>query len=85
MQGRRLYPDEHGNIKFESIEPGDYYKSPHTGWGARLPDGRFCGLNGHKIEEHDDGSITVSPSILVKGGGVDGEWHGFLDRGVWRT
>lgn len=82
MKGRRLYPGADGDIPFDSIQPGDYYRSPHTGWGARLPNGRFCGLNEHHtITEHEDGTITVSPSIWAHGGN---EWHGFLERGVWR-
>lgn len=32
------------------------------------------------ITEHDDGSITVSPSIMDPGG-----WHGRLERGVWMS
>jgi hypothetical protein len=31
-----------------------------------------------EITEHDDGTISVQPSIMDPGG-----WHGFLDRGVW--
>lgn len=36
----------------------------------------------HSIVEHEDGTITVSPSILVTGGE---EWHGYLERGIWRS
>lgn len=32
-----------------------------------------------RIVEHEDGTITVTPSIMDPGG-----WHGFLERGVWR-
>lgn len=44
----------------------------------------------HEIEEHEDGTITVSPSILLKmpvdGGAREIEvWHGYLERGVWRS
>jgi hypothetical protein len=36
------------------------------------------------VTEHEDGTITVSPSILQYG--VDGSefWHGYLERGIWR-
>lgn len=43
-------------------------------------------LGKHSIVEHDDGTITASPSVLwgddygIPGGG----WHGFLEHGVWR-
>lgn len=40
----------------------------------------------HTFIEEDDGSLTVQPSILSRWGrgGADG-WHGFLERGVWRS
>jgi hypothetical protein len=37
----------------------------------------------HTIVEHEDGTITVSPSILVTGSHGK-QWHGYLERGVWR-
>ena len=41
-----------------------------------------CGsLENHTITEHADGTITVSPSILITGAH---QWHGFLEKGVWR-
>lgn len=37
----------------------------------------------HTFTEEEDGTLTVSPSILaVRPGG--GGWHGYLERGVWR-
>lgn len=36
----------------------------------------------HDVMEHEDGTVTVSPSILAQG--HHGEWHGYLERGVWR-
>jgi hypothetical protein len=32
------------------------------------------------ITEHDDGTISVLPSIMDPDG-----WHGWLERGVWRS
>lgn len=37
----------------------------------------------HRIEEHEDGTITVAPSISLKLGDGREVWHGFLQRGVW--
>jgi hypothetical protein len=46
-----------------------------------------------KIVEHEDGTITVSPSMFFGMGGYPGyppewvakhTWHGFLEHGVWR-
>ena len=63
---------------------------------ARLPDfqwdnGRksdvFGSLSKHTVTEHEDGTITVSPSILITMRGpedVEKTWHGFLEKGIWR-
>jgi hypothetical protein len=40
-------------------------------------------LSGHEVTEHEDGTISVSPSILINDG--RSEWHGYLRRGVWET
>ncbi len=52
-----------------------------TMWFAMTPDGRLANLGGHVVVEHVDGSISVSPSILVSDS--RGSWHGFLVNGVW--
>lgn len=81
-QGRRL-PD--GTTAFA---PGDYGRVGEAlAWYARAPRGHMGNLANHTVTEHEDGTITVSPSILITGGGDEGEpavWHGFLERGVWR-
>ena len=48
-----------------------------------------CGagiLSNHNVEEHVDGSISVTPSILMYGhkDGVPSKRHGFLVRGEWK-
>ena len=81
--GRRVYFGIGGWFK---LEPGDYLKAPGGEWLCRVPDPRFQktgSLETHEVIEHDDGTITVSPSILHNEEGV-GEWHGFLERGIWR-
>lgn len=61
-----------------------YAKHPHEGvWYAMTPNGLLANLKKHTVTEHDDGTITVQPSILVNGGRHE-EWHGFLEAGVWR-
>ena len=76
MQGKRVpvvLPDE----------AGTYAKDSKTGsWYGVTPNGMLCNLKNHEVTEHDDGTITVSPSILVRSSCE--EWHGFLERGVWR-
>ena len=74
------------------MEQGDYGKSADGSgdWWVRLPGGPHPGTpirissKIHKFTEHEDGTITVSPSMLCSYG--DGtSWHGFLEKGVWRT
>jgi hypothetical protein len=46
------------------------------------PNGDACCLSPaiHAVIEHEDGTITVSPSIVMPAGQ---RWHGFLVRGIW--
>ncbi len=84
MNGKRREPDESGRVW--PVEPGDYFRrdTPRGAeWYGMAPNGLMCNITGHQITEHEDKTITVSPSILVKGG-EGGEWHGYLERGVWR-
>lgn len=69
--------------------PGGYFKAPDGTWHCQTPNGHLGNLTNHTVTEHEDGTITVAPSILVskgdgKGGHVEA-WHGFLERGVWRS
>lgn len=81
MQGRRL-PD--GEQEPEWYEPGGYAKDTPTGWWyICTPNGLLGTLRQHTVVEHDDGTITVSPSILVRGA-AGKQYHGWLERGVWR-
>lgn len=86
MQGRRI-PDD-ANV----FAPGDYGRisTPASDrrleWYARPPRGFLGCLSNHQVTEHEDGTITVSPSILIESRDEGGVviWHGFLERGVWR-
>jgi hypothetical protein len=72
------------------LAPGEYGKSPDGKWYCRVPvedaPGKYFGLGAlgkHQVIEHEDGTITVSPSILISH--WEGRsWHGYLERGVWR-
>lgn len=78
--GRRKYPDADGTLR---LAEGEYGKDPRDGvWYARPPGQHLGSLANHDVTEHEDGTISVSPSILIRG--HDGEWHGYIDRGVWR-
>lgn len=80
--GRRVECNGDGTYR---LEPGDYCKVGNSVWMSRVPPPQFhagC-LAGHSITEHEDGTITASPSILHTEPNV-GVWHGFLERGIWR-
>jgi hypothetical protein len=87
MIGRRIESPfaADGGLVGEWPLPGDYYLSPQAGWCGVSPDGQMVGLRNHDVTEHEDGTITVSPSILVGSGPDRPTWHGYLERGVWRT
>lgn len=65
------------------FEVGDYGRYRGT-WYGRAPNGLFCNLFRHDVAAHEDGTVTAAPSILVRQRSV-GEWHGYLERGVWRS
>lgn len=88
-----LIQTEDGN--YDLMKPGEYGKDPDGLWHCCAPPavdadgfgfhgslGDGTGKRGHIVTEHEDGTITVSPSILITR--HDGSWHGYLERGVWR-
>lgn len=102
MTGRRIYPKDFTSL--EGIEPGDYWKGADGFFECAVPDPKIpAGANPdhvvlpvtarlakHGVVEHEDGTITVTPSILITSPwGPDRVhhewWHGFLERGVWRS
>lgn len=66
-------------------ELGEYGQSPDGKWWIRPPKTGFpvSSLGYHQVRVHEDGTITVHPSILCEGHGGK-VWHGYLERGVWR-
>lgn len=79
-------------VRVYEVEPDELSQGQYVFWEeddafyARPPDSHLiANLSGHEIVEHEDGTISVSPSILVRGRTVDGQnsWHGYLIRGVW--
>lgn len=64
-------------------KPGSVMRVQTAGsvlWFVVCPNGAHGTLSprNHSVVEHDDGTITVQPSIVAPG------WHGFLERGIWR-
>ena len=69
-----------------SLGEGDYGKDINGVWYARPPGMHTGCLSRHEVIEHDDGTITVTPSILVSGTNTKDEpakWHGYLTKGEW--
>jgi hypothetical protein len=63
----------------------DYWFDPTLGyWMAFCPRCGIANLINHTVVEHEDGTITVSPSILVRYSNEGESWHGYLERGIWR-
>jgi hypothetical protein len=87
MIGRRVYPNEKEVI---ILQAGDYIFDPKGKyWVVKTPNGLVGGIQKHTVMEHEDKTITVSPSILISGYNypeAEGEltWHGYLEKGVWR-
>lgn len=80
---------------FQLLQPCQYGKWTDGTWYGCTPNGEGCNLAAHKVVEHPDGSITVTPSIEVSilVGPPPKQppdtrqkkvlWHGFLTHGVW--
>lgn len=68
--------------------PGDYGRVEDR-WWVCLPTGEQVDVSTWTITEHEDRTITVSPSIRLtrqRTGEAPIEiWHGFLEKGVWRS
>ena len=82
MQGRRVYPESGG-----LLGEGEYGVIDGI-WYCRPPGSEMGNLSAHTVTEYDDGTITVSPSILITytdDNGARVHWHGFLEHGVWRV
>jgi hypothetical protein len=86
MQGKRHADVSDSHKAHESLEPGGYRRSDGE-WECVTPNGLRGRLTNHDVTEHEGGTITVSPSILVEWPNASGKgksWHGYLERGVWR-
>jgi len=79
------------------LQPGEYARHSNGQWFACTPNGHMANLSLHNVVEHEDGTITVEPSVAVSypGGGTDSGisvkspqgiqlWHGYLQAGAWK-
>jgi hypothetical protein len=94
MQGKRVdWKPNADDWPFPALKPGEYGKDEDGLWYCVPPGEEFVRggaqfgtlgkLGADTVVEHEDGTITVSPSILISDG-QGWSWHGFLERGVWR-
>lgn len=89
IHGTRVEDD---SLSHNPFRPGTYgrvmglQQPDKWDWAACTPNGHLANLAAHNVTEHDDGTITVSPSIKVSGGVRCEEelWHGYLENGIWR-
>jgi hypothetical protein len=81
IQGKRR-PDE---TEPHRLAEGEYAKYNGVWYGAVPKPGSFLLANmaRHTVIEHDDVTISVSPSLLCEKN-PSNKWHGYLERGVWR-
>jgi hypothetical protein len=87
VKATRLPPCEPGDLpkSLDALEAETrvlYWRSGDR-WMIWLR-GSLGDISNHDVTEHEDGSITVSPSILIGGGTLAVPIHGFLERGEWR-
>jgi hypothetical protein len=86
IHGTRVKDD---SFKDNPFRPGTYgrvmglQEPGKWDWAACTPNGHLANLAKHDVVENEDGTITVSPSILVEQSNM-GSWHGFLEHGNWR-
>ena len=88
----RRYISEAGTL---SLNDGDYGMDKHGKWYVRPPGQHAGGIGDHEVEEHEDGTITVSPSIVLheptgefdaSGNPILKEiWHGHLIEGIFKS
>jgi hypothetical protein len=67
---------------------------PEGGYGRSLDRRPFvrppswfmaCSIEKHAVVDNEDGTMTAAPSILLKCGDGRPDWHGYLEKGVWRS
>jgi hypothetical protein len=83
MVGKRL-PDVQNSESFTTLQSGEYIHLLGADiWIMCSPRGDLGTINDKSwsIETHEDGSITVSPSIWFDR--QNNGWHGYLKKGIW--
>jgi len=88
MIGKRVVDNTEPHL----LHAGEYTKITepiHTWWPGKVwwvacsPNGIPGNLINHEVIEHEDGTISVKPSILINADRPN-KWHGYLEHGIWR-
>lgn len=61
-----------------SFPAGGYGKDENGKWMVRPPGEHLGDLDGHTVEEHEDLTVSIRPSIVGESG-----VHFYLTRGIW--
>ena len=77
--GKRVRAERGFSHRLLAGEYGQHAHDHH--WIGCTPNGHQCNLSRHEVVEHEDMTITVSPSLQFETGK---RWHGYLEKGVWR-
>lgn len=90
MQGKRIEDNKYCGNNGEYSKCTDIKPFGKEHWNCKTPNGHYGCLVRHSVIEHNNGTISVSPSILVstpRNGSKPMKelWHGYLERGVWRS
>jgi hypothetical protein len=79
-----LYDGPPGGYVFvDTDDPDDGGPEGRVLW-IKDPTGHVGRLGAHDVVEHEDGTVTVSPSIQSTVAVHGYDWHGYLESGVWR-
>jgi hypothetical protein len=81
VKGERVHVDEFGRLR---LPEGGYGKDAAGNWFVRPPGSHMGELHAHSVTEHEDGTITVEPSIDGRDENGCG-YHGHLIRGEWQA
>jgi hypothetical protein len=76
----RRYPNPDGTL---SLGDGDYGRDSDGAWLVRPPGQHAGSIPQHTVVEHEDGTISVSPSIKLNDENGEELWHGWLVKGEW--
>lgn len=83
MQGKRREDTDDDRLP-PDMQRGDYWYDRKMGcFMFCSPNGGVGSLIKHQVTEHEDSTITVAPSILLRRAPDVVRYHGFLERGVW--